>query len=72
MDEWILVQFPESRVVLVDDTPSGLTNKALLLQRGTHKISLGGVQSNYSPPSITKLVVNTSLANPMIFVFTQS
>ena len=72
MDEWILVQFPESRTVLVDDTPTGVTNKTLLVQRGTHTISLGGIQSNYSPPSITKQVVNTTLANPMVFVFTQS
>ncbi len=71
MDEWILVQFPESATVLVDDTPCGLTNKPLLVQRGTHKISLGGIQSSFSPPSITKLVVNTTHANPMIFVFTQ-
>jgi len=70
MDEWILVQFPESRTVLVDDTPTGVTNKAILVQRGTHVVALGGDQ-NYSPPSITRQVVNTTKANPMLFVFTK-
>ena len=70
MDEWIFVQFPESRTVLVDDTPCGVTNKAVLVQRGTHTVKLDGDQ-NYSPASLTKQVVNTTRANPMVFVFTQ-
>jgi hypothetical protein len=69
MDEWILVEFPEIRTVLVDGTPCGQTNKPTLVQRGTHAISLDGTQ-NFTPPSITKLVVNTTKAKPMVFVFT--
>ena len=70
MDEWILVQFPESRGVLVDDTPFGQTNQLILVQTGTHTIKLAGAP-NYSPPSITRQVVNTTHAKPMVFVFTQ-
>ena len=71
MDEWILVQFPESCGVLVDDTPFGKTNQCILVQTGTHTIKLAGTQ-DYSPPSITKQVVNTTYAKPMVFVFTKS
>jgi hypothetical protein len=70
MDQWILVQFPVARGVLVDDTPCGQTNKPILVQLGTHTIKLEG-PSDYSPASITKTVVNTTKANPMVFVFTQ-
>ena len=70
MDEWILVQFPELRGVLIDDTPCGQTNQPILVQLGTHTISLAG-PSDYSPASITKRVANTTKANPMLFVFTQ-
>ena len=69
MDEWILVQFPESCGVLVDDTPFGQTNQRILVQTGTHTIKLAA--QNYSPPSITKQVVNTTHAKPMVFVFTR-
>lgn len=69
MDEWILVQFSGTRGVLVDGTISGPTNKAFLVQRGTHVISLDG-DPDYTPPSIKRQVVNTTKAKPMIFVFT--
>jgi hypothetical protein len=70
MDQWILVQFPELRSVLIDDTPCGQTNKPILVQLGTHTVSLEG-PADYSPPSITKTVVNTTKTHPMVFVFTQ-
>jgi hypothetical protein len=70
MDEWILVQFPEVRGVLIDDTPCGETNRPILVQLGTHTISLDG-PSDYSPASITKQVINTTKKHPMRFVFTK-
>ena len=70
MDQWILVQFPELRAVLVDDTPCGQTNQPILVQLGTHTVKLAG-NPDYSPPSITRQVFNTTKANPMVFVFTQ-
>jgi hypothetical protein len=69
MDEWILVQFPQLRAVLLDGTPNGATNKAILVQLGTHVVTLAGVQ-NYQPPSITCQPVNTTHDKPMILVFT--
>jgi hypothetical protein len=70
MDQWILVQFPELRGVLIDDTPCGQTNQPILVQLGTHTVKLDG-PANYSPASITKQVFNTTKAKPMLFVFTQ-
>jgi len=70
MDQWILVQFPELRGVLIDDTPCGQTNQPILVQLGTHTVKLDG-PANYSPPSITKQVFNTTKAKPMPFVFTK-
>jgi len=70
MDQWILVQFPELRGVLIDDTPCGQTNQPILVQLGTHTVKLDG-PADYSPPSITKQVFNTTKAKPMPFVFTK-
>ncbi len=69
MDEWIVVDFPELRAVLVDDTPSGATNKPMLVQRGHHIITLDGDQ-NYISPLMPVAVFNTTKQMPMILVFT--
>jgi hypothetical protein len=38
------------------------------VQRGTHTITLGGVQ-NYMPPQQVVIVINTSFPNPLKIVF---
>lgn len=68
MDEWILVDFPELRAVLVDETQSGATNKPMLVQRGHHIIGLDGDQ-NYIAPLMPVAVFNTTSQLPMILVF---
>jgi hypothetical protein len=68
MDQWILVTFPEVRDVLVDDTLCGTTNKPMIVQLGTHTITLGGTQ-NYTSPPMPVQVFNTSRAKPMVLIF---
>jgi len=70
MDEWIEVDFPEARDVLVDGTISGATNQPMLIQRGTHIITLGGAQ-NYISPLMPVQVFNTTKQKPMVLVFTR-
>ncbi|HSY48341.1 MAG TPA: hypothetical protein VLC46_05990 [Thermoanaerobaculia bacterium] len=67
--EYIYVSFGEKRIVLVDGLASGNTNDTIGVQRGTHTITLGGVQ-NYTPPSQFVTVINTSYPNPMKIAFT--
>lgn len=66
--EYIYVTFHEQRRVLVDGTELGDTNKTLRVQRGTHVITLSG-PADYSPPSQTVTVANTSFENPMQITF---
>ena len=69
MDEWIEVDFPEERDVLVDGTICGNTNEPMMVQRGTHIISLGGDQ-NYVSPLMPVQIFNTTKQMPMVLVFT--
>ena len=69
MDQWIEVTFLEECDVLVDGTVCGTTNKAMMVQLGTHTITLGGAQ-NYNSPPMPVTVFNTSQQQPMILVFT--
>ena len=69
MDQWIEVTFPEVRDVLVDDTLCGTTNKPMMVQLGTHTITLGGAQNYISPP-MPVTVYNTTKLDPMVLVFT--
>ena len=68
MDEWLEINFPEERDVLVDGTICGTTNKPMLVQRGTHIISLGDPQ-NYVPDSLQVAIFNTTKQKPMMLVF---
>jgi len=69
MDEWIEVDFPEERDVLVDGTNCGTTNEPFGVARGTYTITLGGNQ-NYISPLMPVSVFNTTKQMPMVLVFT--
>ena len=69
MAEWIEVDFPEERDVLVDGTICGTTNEPMMVQRGTHIITLGGDQ-NYLSPLMPVQIFNTTKQMPMVLVFT--
>jgi archaellum component FlaF (FlaF/FlaG flagellin family) len=72
MDEWIQVNFPETRDVLVDGMISGSTNVPFILQRGTYTITLNGPQNYTSPPMPFTVVApfQTSRQRPLPIDFT--
>jgi hypothetical protein len=61
--EFLLVTYPESRKVLVDGKESGLTNETLVLNKGTHKVSLAG-DADYRPPSVVVRLSGTTSIKP--------
>ncbi len=65
--EYIYVEFPEERIVLVDGLASGNTNDTIGVQRGTHTITLSGAPT--MPPSKVVTVIDTSFPNPMKIAF---
>jgi len=70
MDEFVLIQFVDDRMVFVDDTPSGSTNTVITVQRGTHDFDLGEPK-NYKPGSRQRAVFGTTKDKPMVLKFTK-
>jgi hypothetical protein len=66
--EFLLVTFKESRTVLADGDPVGVTNHVLLIPANEYDITLSG--DNYAPPSQTATVMGTSIMRPAVVVFT--
>ena len=64
MDEWVLVQFAEDKIVFVDGTECGKTNVPFIVQRGTHTFDLGEPTI-----TVTRRVFGTTKADPMVIVF---
>ena len=64
MSEYILVQFDETREVLVDEEPSGYdTGEVIELGAGTHTISLQG-PDDFSPAQQDVTPSGTSALQP--------
>jgi hypothetical protein len=71
MAEWLLVKFPDTRGVLVDDTICGSTNAPMMVQLGTHLVTLDGAQ-DFDPPEPQKVrVFGTSQQAPKTVTFTK-
>jgi hypothetical protein len=66
--EYLLVHFGETRMVLADGNPVGVTNHILVLQPGSYAITLSG--SGYSPTSAAIDLFGTSVVQPKVVVFT--
>ena len=66
--EHVLVNFPESRTVLIDGEVSGMTNDILRVEEGTHTFSLGD-PLDYKPSSRTIKVKGTSPIKPRKVTF---
>lgn len=72
MFEYILIEFSESREVVIDGNESGYnTNEVVELESGIHSISLVGEQ-NYSPGEIEIDPVDTSSLAPEKLKFTMA
>ena len=65
--EYLLVAFPEQRIVLADDDKVGFTNHTLMLPAGTYAITLDG--GGYVPQSVNVVLTDTSVVQPKVVSF---
>ena len=68
--EVVIVKFPTSRLVYVDDEKNGKTNQPIYLDAGTHKFDLGP-RKNYTPESQQVAVSGTSVLDPLEIAFSR-
>lgn len=68
--EYVVVVFPTSRLVYIDDERGGYTNDTLRVDSGTHVFDLGSY-ANYEPPSRRVIVQGTTVLEPMEIVFSK-
>lgn len=61
--EYLVVHFPRSRRVVVDDEFNGRTDDLIELEAGRHVVSLGPPY-NYTPEEQTILLKNTAELEP--------
>lgn len=75
MDEYIIVEYPERRKVLINDEENGFNkdeegiSRILIVNSGQHTIRLDG-NNDYSPLEQTMEVRNTSQLSPLHIKFT--
>ena len=68
MDEFLLVNFQESRQLLVNGVQQGWTNMVVRLEAGTYDVSLTG-KRNFSPDSQKVTLRFTAITNPAELTF---
>ncbi|HSB73676.1 MAG TPA: hypothetical protein VLT62_30485 [Candidatus Methylomirabilis sp.] len=66
--EFLIVRFPRSRRVLIDDEFNGRTDEVIELEAGTHTISLGP-PANFTPESRRIVLRDTSPLEPREVAF---
>ncbi|MCP9438980.1 MAG: hypothetical protein NNA20_04125 [Nitrospira sp.] len=66
--EYLLVRFPRSRRVRIDDEFNGRTNELIELEAGRHTVSLGPPYT-YEPDEYTIILKNTSALDPREVTF---
>jgi hypothetical protein len=69
--EYVIVKYPTSRTVLVDDEQAGLTNVILRMDEGTHTFALKGTK-NYKPLSQSLEIQGTNSVSPKEVTFEQA
>jgi hypothetical protein len=62
--EYVVVTYPGDRKVLVDGKVAGRTNVTLMVETGHHIFALEGPQ-DYQPPTVEKVVENTTSDGPL-------
>jgi hypothetical protein len=68
MDEFLLVNFPERRQLLVNDLEQGWTNIIVRLEAGTYKIALTG-RRDFSPDFQQVTLRHTAPTQPVELSF---
>lgn len=66
--EYVIVTFSEKREVIVDGDSGGYTGDVLMVEKGTHRFQLGGLQ-NYRPKWRQPMVKGTTFVNPLTMTF---
>lgn len=66
--EYVIVKYPTSRKVLIDDEKAGSTNGVLMMDEGTHTFALSGPK-NYKPLSQTLVIQGTNSVSPKEVAF---
>jgi len=68
MDEFLLVNFPESRRLVINDVEQGWTNRVVRLEAGTYDVALAG-RRNFSPDFQTVTLRHTASTDPQEVTF---
>lgn len=68
MDEFLLVNFPESRLLVINEVLQGRTNIVVRLEAGTYDIALAG-RRDFSPDSQRVTLRFTAITNPAELTF---
>lgn len=66
--EFLMVQYPRKRNVLIKGQVIGATNELIELEGGSYSVTLS-LPKNYSPSSRKVVLANTSALDPMIIAF---
>lgn len=62
--EYLLVNFPDNREVLIDAITQGRTGETIEVEKGTHTISLKSPPQNFKPKQKKIVLAGTSALTP--------
>jgi hypothetical protein len=66
--EYLVVQYPRKRNVLIKGRVVGATNEVIELEGGSYSVELSS-PANYTPPSKRVVLANTSALDPKTIAF---
>jgi len=67
--EYLLVIFPDDRVVLIDEKAEGRSNEIIELEKGTHVISFQSPPDDFRPRQKKITLARTSVITPREVTF---
>lgn len=67
--EYLLVNFPDDREVLIDTTIQGRTNQNIEVEAGTHIVSIKSPPQNFTPSRKKIVISETSPFTPKEVTF---
>ena len=70
--EYLLVNFPDDREVLIDAIIQGRTNETIEVEKGTHSISLKSPPQNFKPTQKKIILAGTSALTPQEVTFAKT
>lgn len=62
--EYLLVNFPQDRGVVIDEEEQGRTNETIELEAGTHTVTLTSPPNNFRPKQRKVTLTGTSALTP--------